>query len=96
MTVKSRAVTVAATATVLNGTDVDDRYQSAQGIATSILVQVPTGGVAVYLGGSDVTTSNGVSVGAGESFSLDLSINESLYGIVATSTQGVRVLQTRV
>lgn len=88
MSVKSTAVTVAATATVL-ATAAADRD------GMKVKVQVPTGGQTVFLGGSDVTTVNGYAVATGtEAHELTLGRGEILYGIVAATTQAVRVLKT--
>lgn len=65
----------------------------------SAIIHVPTGGSTVYVGGSDVTTSNGLPVEAGNSLSLsqgdshDQTPRYEYYGIVAASTQAVRVLE---
>lgn len=50
------------------------------------------GGAKVYLGGADVSTSNGFHLGNGESQDLFVPTNEKLYGIVASSTNTVNVL----
>jgi hypothetical protein len=94
--IDTTAVTVAATATLLSGTDYNTRWQAEQGFSGSVLVQVPTGGSAVFVGGAAVTAANGISVGAGETFSLDLRPGDGLYGITASGTQAVRVLRTDV
>lgn len=50
------------------------------------------GGAKVYLGGADVSTTNGFHLGNGESQDLFVPTNEKLYGIVASSTNTVNVL----
>jgi hypothetical protein len=82
--VSSAQVTVTSTATALD--------QSTAG-ARSLLVR-NRGAVAVYLGGSGVTTANGFQLDTGESVSVDiLGFGGGLYGIVASSTARVDVLQ---
>jgi hypothetical protein len=63
----------------------------------TVLVQNPSGGASVYLGGSDVTTNSyGYVLVGGADLSIDLLFGESLYGVVASSTQTVRVLRQGV
>jgi len=90
MAVKSVAVTVPATAGgILLASSVSDRD------GVRVRVQVPSGGQTVYLGGSDVTVANGYAVATGaESHELVLARGEALYGIVAATTQAVRVIKT--
>jgi hypothetical protein len=60
-----------------------------------VVVEVNTGGQSVFLGGSDVTTANGLQVASGaKSHEIVLARGESLYGIVAGTTQVVRVFKT--
>lgn len=96
MALVSTRVTVATTATLVSGTDSTDRWQEKLGIASSILVKVPTGGVEVFFGHATVTTANGYGVSAGESLALDLAPGDVLYAIVASGTQPVYVLQTGI
>lgn len=59
----------------------------------AVVVKVPSGGSDVYIGGRDVTTSNGLILSAGESLSLDMNDKSgALHGVVASSTQDVRVM----
>jgi len=59
----------------------------------TILIQNPSGGNTVYLGGTGVTSSDyGYILLAGTDMSVDLQNGESFYGIVASSTQTVNVL----
>lgn len=64
----------------------------------SVTFTVPSGGATVYIGGSDVTTSTGTPLAAGNSFTVnqshqgDASPLMAWYGIVAASTQDVRIL----
>ncbi len=50
--------------------------------------------VVVYIGGPGVTTGTGFPLDPGDSVSVDLSAKESLYGIVASGTAAVAVLQS--
>ena len=87
----SRAVTVATTATRLDSTGDTD------GIAGSSFAAHNNSAVTVYVGGSDVTTANGFPVPAGTSLSDDeLPPAGAYYGIVATGTAEVRVLESGV
>jgi hypothetical protein len=91
MAVQSASVTVATTATALNvaETGASDKV--------SVFVRIPSGSVTVYIGGSDVTTSNGVPFVASESVSIpDLANGEVVYACVAAATQAVSVLRTGV
>lgn len=51
------------------------------------------GGGAVYLGGADVTTSNGYKFDNGDKLTVTVGDHEALYGIVASGTQTVAVLK---
>jgi len=63
----------------------------------SVLVQNPSAGATVYLGGSGVTASSyGYALVGGSDISIDLSGGESLFAIVASSTQQVNVLRQGV
>ena len=87
---KSTAPTVTTTATVIaSGAAGTAHYPCAVGI------QVPEGGQTVYVGGPDVTSSNGWAVAAGTEFFIDVA-GEDVYGIVAATTQAVRVLRRGV
>lgn len=94
MAVSSRAVSVTTTATRLDsGSDAEDRVYG------SSLSFYNESAVTVYLGGSDVTTANGVPVPA-DSWSpgldLYLTTDDAVYGIVAAGSAEVRVLETGV
>lgn len=91
MAVNSRAVSVATTATRLDATTDGDDSISGQAIAV-----YNNGASTVYCGGSSVTTSNGLPIAAGTAWSFDLSIADQLYGIVASGTVEVRVIETGV
>ena len=49
---------------------------------------------AFFLGGADLTTTNGFIVDNGDKLSIQLSDNEALYGITSTGTSDVSVLVT--
>ena len=84
MAVSSSAVTVATTATVVS------TGGSSGGEAVSIY---NNGAATVYLGASGVTTADGYPLAAGEHIAVDLERGESVYGIVASGTVEVRVLE---
>ncbi len=49
-------------------------------------------GTTIYLGGSAVTTSNGWHLGNGETETMFIPTNETLYGIVAAGSHDLKVL----
>jgi len=64
---------------------------------STISVQNPTGGATVYIGGAGVTTASyGFVLLAGTTFTIELNQGETLFGIVASSTQSVAVLRQGV
>jgi len=80
---KSASVTVTTSPTLLVEKDETNRYVYLHVIGNSI----------VYLGGSDVSTSNGLATQKHTTpLEMFLPINERLYGIVASSTEDIRVL----
>lgn len=63
----------------------------------TVLVQNPSGGANVYLGGTGVTSASyGYLLVAGSAFAIDLQAGESLFGVVASSTQSVSVIRQGV
>lgn len=89
MAVKSTAVSVGTSATRLDTAAETDRN------ASSSLAPYNNGAVTVYVGGSDVTTANGAPIPAGSwgpAFN-DINTNEGVYGVVASGTAEVRVLE---
>lgn len=83
---RARQVTVASTATLIasGGTRMSPDH---------VIISVPTGGSTVYLGDASVNTSTlGFPVVAGASFTWPMA-GESIYGIVASSTQTVNVAE---
>jgi hypothetical protein len=90
MAVNSRAVTVTDAATRLDASTDGDDSMAGQAIAV-----YNNGASTVYLGGSTVTTATGVPVAASSwGPGMELSISDQLYGIVASGTVEVRVLET--
>jgi hypothetical protein len=92
MAIATAAVTVATTATLLatgGGGAVDAAYDR----KTTVTVKPATAGTgdSVFVGGSGVTAASGIPLGGGISFDLDA--GEALYGIVASGTVAVRVLE---
>jgi hypothetical protein len=82
---RARAVTVAATPTLI--------ASGGSTITPDIArIQVPSGGVTVYLGDASVATTTGYAVAAGSSFDWPL-VGESIYGVVETGTQAVIVAE---
>lgn len=91
MAVASRSVTVTTSATRLDSSAETDL------VSGSSLILYNNGSATVYVGGSDVTTSNGVPVAASSwGPSIDLDGAEGVYGIVASGTVDVRVLEAGV
>lgn len=85
MAIKSSVVTIAATATLISPTSDDN----VAGVSVSIL---NSGSVVVYIGGAGVTTANGYPIAAGSALSIGL-MSESVYGIVASGTSPVNILE---
>lgn len=81
--VKSAAVVVADAATVLTA-GLEDRRR--------VVVQ-NKGAASIWLGGSDVTTSNGVELAVDDVYIDELVGDAMLYGRAATGTVTVRVLE---
>jgi hypothetical protein len=80
---KSAAVTVTTSPTLLVEKDDTNRY---------VYLHV-VGNATVFLGGSNVSTSNGLNTEKHTTpLEIFLPINERLYGIVASATEDIRVL----
>jgi hypothetical protein len=80
---RSAQVTVGTTPTLLAETDNINRLIYLHGLSNKT----------VYLGGSDVTTSNGFILEKDDGYlSLTIPIGETVYGVVATGTEVVTVL----
>jgi hypothetical protein len=83
-------VTVGVTATLISVVDAGRDGQT-------VLIQNPSNGVNVFLGGTDVTSSSyGYLAVAGSAFAIDLQIGESLFAAVTTGTQVVSVIRQGV
>lgn len=89
MGAKATVVAVTTTPTVLNPV-ADSSY------GTSSLVILPPAGSTVYVGGPAVATTNGLPVTGGQSLAVDVDNQETIYGVVASGTVNVNVLQTGI
>lgn len=79
---KSSAVTVASTPTLIVGADDLNRW-----------VYIHNGGGAkIYLGGSTVTTADGYHLANNESVEIFLPMKETIFGIVASGTNVITTL----
>ena len=91
MTIKTPAVVVGATPTLLSAGEHD------LDAGHSIQVTIPSGGVTVYVGGPDVgiagSDTEGKTLLAGWEHTVKCDPAEALYGIVATATQRVTTFQ---
>lgn len=86
MAISASRVTATTSAAVLAGPDAGDW--------PPVIIR-NRGVVAVYLGGSDVTSATGWQLDAGESLAVDLAQGESVYGITASSTAVCHILVGR-
>lgn len=66
--------------------------EAPQGIAIQNVDSTDT----VYVGGEDVTTSNGYPLAPGEAISLDLIVGDEVWVIASANTPSVRYLITRI
>ena len=63
----------------------------------TIMVQNPSGGASLYIGGAGVTTASyGYEVVAGAEVGVELLKDEELYAVVASGSQTVNVLRIGV
>ena len=62
--------------------------------ASWLYLHAPTGGNTIFVGPSGVTTATGYELHKGETASFWLAETDKLYGIVATSTQPLMVMQS--
>lgn len=85
MSVNGSVVTVGTTATVLATGKVG---------ASWIYLHAPSGGNTVFIGPSTVTAANGLELPKGALQTFWLAETDVLYGIVATSTQALMVMQS--
>lgn len=86
MAIQSQQVSVGTTATRLDSVAFGSMTRE------SCIVR-NRGSAAVFLGGSDVTTTNGLPLDPGEFFSADIQASDALYGVVASGTVECRVMQ---
>jgi len=60
----------------------------------SVLIQNPSAGATVYLGGTGVTSSSyGYALAGGSDIAIEMSAGESLLAITASGTQQINVLK---
>lgn len=85
MALQVSVVSVTTTATRLTSTSAD------YGNGLSISLHPAA---AIFVGPAGVTAATGYPIGAGADFALDLEVGEDLYGITASGTSSVNVLQT--
>jgi hypothetical protein len=85
MSLSATKVTIGTTATLI-----------ATGLtgASWVYLHAPTGGNTVHIGGSDVTTATGLELPKGALHEFWLAETDKLYGIVATGTQPLMIMQT--
>ena len=81
----SAQVTVQATATII--------VPAANSYQTAYLHNL--GGGPIYLGASDVTTSNGYKLDNGDKLTVTVGDSEALYAVTASGTQTVAVLRQK-
>jgi hypothetical protein len=77
----SKQITITTTPTVIVPVDIADQ---------TALLHATTG--TLYIGGSDVTTSNGYLVDHKDKLTIPVGDHEGLYGVVASGTTSVSVL----
>ena len=65
------------------------------GAPESLLIQNNDASIIVYIGGEDVTASNGMPIAASASISIDLISGERVYAIGASGTPELRLLNNR-
>lgn len=85
MSLASSNITIGTTATLIATGKVG---------ASWIYLHAPSGGNAVYIGNSNVTTANGLELAKGQVIALWIAETDNLYGVVATATQPLMVLQS--
>ena len=62
--------------------------------ASYVYLHAPTGGGEIYIGNSDVTTSNGFALPKNEMHEIWLPENDKLYAVVGSGTELLYVLHT--
>lgn len=87
MAIRHGLVSVGTTATSLASTNVGRTGQT-------VLIQNPSGGANVFIGGAGVTTTSyGYLLTGGSAFAIELANDEGIFAVVASSTQSVAVLR---
>lgn len=86
MPIESNAKTVGTSAVVLVGPTPNSKY---------VYVQSGNADAAVYVGGSDVSASNGILVSATNNTVFQLNGDDTLYGISDTADTPVKVLEVK-
>jgi hypothetical protein len=89
MSIRSTVVTVGTTPTFLSAGG------QGAGELRTIIVRNDSG-FDVFIGGDDVTTSNGMRLPSGSDKTLDLDVGDNLYACVSSGTQPVQMFRTRV
>lgn len=92
---KATRVTVTTTPTRLTTADDTVPYPERRA-AAKVLIHNPSGLVNVYLGGSDVLSSNGYVLPSGATVTFDLAPSEEAYAITESGSQTVHVLHLGV
>ena len=59
-----------------------------------VYLHAPSGGNTIYIGNSTVTTATGLELSKGAPISFWLAETDKLYGVVATGTQPLMVMQS--
>ena len=85
MSLNGSVVTIGATATVIATGKVG---------ASWVYLHAPTGANTIFVGPSSVTVANGLELPKGALQTFWLAETDVLYGIVATSTQALMVMQS--
>ena len=83
-TILSSSVTIGDSATIIPASDLSNRK--------SMTIR-NNGSNTIFIGGSGVTTGNGFPIKVNESFDIDLDDSSAIYGIVATGTEDLRILE---
>lgn len=94
---KGERIQVTSTATAVAGHSSSDSRNAGPGstaLPTAALIRVPSGALTVYFGGSQVSTSTGCPIVAGEDLEVDM-VNEILYAVIASSTTSQTVYVLR-
>lgn len=85
---KSTQPTATTTAAIIVNADAGDRLHPVQAIVRT------DGATTVYLGGSDVTSSNGFALPQDTAVTVELVAGDDLYAVTAAGTSAMSVLKT--